>query len=282
MDVQILDSNENYDDPIFSVKIKENTLFTLCIWTEGLRKQCRLRSDVAEYSLVMSYRKHFLFIDDVSRRGEPVGDDRIRCNVDEVREEPAVAIQNPQNNVEAVRRESVAVTQNLSLPSQPFAGAPGLNPGSLDSTPRLIGSLDSDVSKNTKQPMNTNHPQAQPGDLVKGERCSEEFGHIEFNELDPGTISNRFRTREGPSGTSFLNEMNNVASHRISSSVNSGEEETVKKTPVEGNLGFHKTLQLTVVANCIDMFINVVYFVTTFPKLLSHVMLNKLRCHTHF
>ena len=210
---------------------------------QTVTKQCRSCSPVtllgvSRLKLINSMlHKLFLFIDDESRRAEPVGDDRKIHNVEEMRGGPAVLIQNTQNNVEAVRQEPEVINQNECLPSQPGTGGPVLNPGFLDSTPRLmIGSLDSDVCKNTTQPMNTNLPQVLPDDLVKAERCSKECGHIEFNELDPGTVSDRFRTREGPSGTSHLNEINNIEiSLCILNSQNNEEEEIVKKTPVEGN-----------------------------------------------
>ena len=128
-----------------------------------------------------------------------------------------------QNNVEEVRGEPEILAR--SLPSQPFAGAPTLNQGSLDQTPKLSGS----------PLVHTEQPERQESNQVKGERLNSECEPEVFNDLDLATYSDSFGTREGPSGLSSHSErLNHISDARNGLSHTLDDEQTVKKQPYEG------------------------------------------------
>ena len=155
--------------------------------------------------------------------------------------------------------------KNQSLPSQPFADAPSLNIDSVtndpaqqslqqkngaDSQPVRAGyqhvGADSQTSGADAQ-QDAGHQSRCVTSLegVKGERCEDEPGQAELGliTLDPGTISDEFMTREGPSGMSSAGSMNNTGRNPPCGTGNGGQEpgtlrdggeETSRKYPVDG------------------------------------------------
>ena len=113
--------------------------------------------------------------------------------------------------------------QNELPPQGLLSNTPKLDPNSFANDQPLPGQN----SGTTVKPGITN-------DLVKGERSSLEFGEMPFNDLNPLTFSDRFRTREGPSGSSVPPAQPLNRSSIDVEREGTSQHETARKTVVEG------------------------------------------------
>ena len=114
--------------------------------------------------------------------------------------------------------------QNELPPQGLLSNTPKLDPNSFANDQLLSGQRH---TGSTEKPGITN-------DLVKGERSSLEFGEMPFNDLNLSTFSDRFRTREGPSGSSVPPAQPLDRSSIDVEGEGTSEHETARKTVVSG------------------------------------------------